>query len=225
MGDPGKSIHALGSSLEHKKGTEFLLPFLEPSDKGEEHTKGGQESRNQRKDHEKGKETSLGKHSEGQIANLEEENRERLGAQIQKVEVMKWEKGTEPGVEKSFEFRMAPKTEGNRVVVGLGSVEKELGPMAMCFDEDMGWVAETLGPKSGHWKLLAKEAHGANKTKETKEKIKLGKRHFPSPLQELDPNCTTQKRRKHQEESIAIIYNEEGDGGEAMAAVRHHRAS
>lgn len=80
VGDPRKSIHALGSSLEHKKGTEFLLPFLEPSDRGEEHTEGGQESRNQRKDHEKGKETSLGEHSEGLIANLEEENRERLGA-------------------------------------------------------------------------------------------------------------------------------------------------
>ena len=30
--------------------------------------------------------------------------------------------------------------------------------MAMCFNEDSGWVAETLGSKSGHWKRLARMA-------------------------------------------------------------------
>lgn len=104
---------------------------------------------------------------------------------------MQWEKGTVPEAEKPFKFCMAPKTEGNSDEAGLVSVDKDLGPMAMCFDENLGWVAKTLGLKSGHWKRIAREAHGASKTKESKEEIRLGKRIGPSPLQELEPNITT----------------------------------
>ena len=46
------------------------------SDRGD--AEGGQESRKQKGDHEKGKETSLSEQPNGIIANLDEENREWL---------------------------------------------------------------------------------------------------------------------------------------------------
>lgn len=42
---------------------------------------------------------------------------------------------------------MASKTEGNSVEMGPGSVDKEFGPMAMYFDENLGWVVEILAQK------------------------------------------------------------------------------
>ena len=106
---------------------------------------------------------------------------------------MQWVKGTEPKAEKPFEVRVAPKVEGSRDVVGQVSVDKENGPMAMSFDVNLGWVAETLGPQSDHWKCMARKVHDTSPTKETKEEIRLGKRPGMSPLQELEPNITTQK--------------------------------
>lgn len=80
VGGQRKASHAPGRSLEQQKGAESPLPHLGANDRGEEHTEGGQESRKQRGDHEKGKETGLGEHPYGIIANLEEENREGLWA-------------------------------------------------------------------------------------------------------------------------------------------------
>ena len=104
---------------------------------------------------------------------------------------MQWEKGIKPVAEKPFEFCVAPKVEGSRDVVGQVSVDKENGPMAISFDVNLGWVAETLGPQSGHWKCMAKKARDTSLKKETKEEIWLGKRLGTSPLQELEPNITT----------------------------------
>ena len=58
--------------------------------------------------------------------------------------------GTCHGLENQFEFTMAPNGEG-KANAGEGGCEGYgPGPMALCFDEQMGWVAEPLGPKSGH---------------------------------------------------------------------------
>ena len=51
---------------------------------------------------------------------------------------MQWEKGTEPMTEKPFDFRVAPKVDGSREVVGLASVDKDKGPMAMSYDVSLG---------------------------------------------------------------------------------------
>ena len=88
---------------------------------------------------------------------------------------MQWEKGTEPVTETLFDFRVAPKLDDSREAMGLASVVKDKGPMAMSYDVNMGWVAETLGPRSGHWKLLARKAHEISPTKEPKEETRLGK--------------------------------------------------
>lgn len=48
---------------------------------------------------------------------------------------------------------------GNDPKENLKSKEEVLGPMAMTFSKEVGWVAEKLGPKSGHWNCLARKAH------------------------------------------------------------------
>lgn len=150
VGGQGKSLHASGKRLKHGKATELTLSHLGASGRDDETNKGAQECRTQRGDHEKGKETSLGEHSHGISANLEEENMERLWAKKQTVEVMQWEKRTQPEAEIPFEFKVAPNVKGVRDEEGPISVDKENGPMAMNFDDELGWVAEKLGPRSGH---------------------------------------------------------------------------
>ena len=138
---------------------------------------------------------------------------------------MQWVKGTEPEAEKPFEFHVAPKVEGSRDVVGQVSVDKENGPMAKSFDVNLGWVAETFGPQSDHWKCMARKVRDTSPTKETKEEIHLGKRLGMSPLQELEPNITTKKQRKCQESSKAQEHNAVRDSGEAVATEQHRQAS
>lgn len=36
----------------------------------------------------------------------------------------------------------------------IKSNTEKLGPMVMLYNKEVGWVAEKLGPKSGHWKRL-----------------------------------------------------------------------
>ena len=50
----------------------------------------------------------------------------------------------------SFEFQMAPTMEGIQNIKAHKVKERGSGPMALCYKENMGWVAEYLGPKSGH---------------------------------------------------------------------------
>ena len=225
MGGKGMNVHAQGGSVEQEKVSESQLPYQGDSDREEEITEGGLESRKQRGDHERGKEINLGEHSQGISANLVKENRVGLWAKNQAMEGMHWEKETKNEIEAPFEFRVAPKDKGGDAEVGLVSVDKVKGPMAMSLDDQLGWVAEELGPKSGHWKRLARMAHGASPIKE-KEKITiLGKRPSPIPIQELESSGVTQKRRKNKEQSKALVHSEERDGGEAMATKQHRRAS
>ena len=74
---------------------------------------------------------------------------------------------------------------------------------------------------------MARMVHVASPTKEKeKEKIKtLGKRPGLIPIQELETNGVTQKRRKNKEQSKAFVHSEERDGEEAVIAEQHRRAS
>ena len=151
-----------------------MLPSVKASVRGDETTEGGKEGNKLKGDHEKGKETSLSEQPTEVITNLDEENIEGLGDQKLTREVMQWEKGTEPVTETLFDFRVAPKLDDNREAMGLTSVVKDKGPMAMSYDVNMGWVAETLGPRSGHWKHLARKACEISPTEEPKEETRLG---------------------------------------------------
>ncbi|XP_030964072.1 uncharacterized protein LOC115985247 [Quercus lobata] len=97
-------------------------------------------------------------------------------------------------------------------------------PLAMTFNQEKGWVTEPLGPTSGHWKRLARKIKtpSPNKvdcTSKTKHK-------GPIPLQELDPNNISSKRRKGKLQ-VSKVTDENGNmvGGEAVAAVQHRQAS
>ena len=98
------------------------------------------------------------------------------------------------------------------------------GPLAMTYNQEKGWVTEPLGPTSGHWKRLAKKVTTPSPNKLSGSS--KAKRKGQVPLQELDPNVTSSKRRKgkFQEDEITDEH-ENMDGGEAVAAVQHHRAT
>ena len=104
-------------------------------------------------------------------------------------------------------------------------------PMAMTYKNDVGWVAECLGPKSGHWKRMAREVRPKDFNEQQspsgvkpiiKNKVK---RESPVPVQELERNITEIKRNRGCKEGRAIgkeITNT--DGGEATTATQCRRA-
>lgn len=94
-------------------------------------------------------------------------------------------------------------------------------PLAMCFEANVGWSSEALGPGSRHWKRLARIV----KEKSPSEKLaSIGvKREGPVPLQELDPNTLYAKKGKGKRvDNNTSAKENNADGGVAMA-VRQHR--
>ena len=224
-GEKDKTLHAPGRSLGQGKSLDSALPSVKASVRGDETTEGGKEGNKLKGDHEKGKETSLGEQPTEVITNLDEENIEGLYDQKLTREVMQWEKGIEPVTETLFDFRVAPKLDDSREAMGLASVVKDKGPMAMSYDVNMGWVAETLRPRSGHWKRLARKAREISPTEEPKEETRLGKRSGTSPSHDVEADSNTLKRRKQQVKRKTQDHNDVKDGGEAVAAEQHRRAS
>lgn len=70
-----------------------------------------------------------------------------------------------------------------------------MGPMAMCYNLNEGWVTFKLGPTSGHWIRKAKDF----KPNKPKGEIspKRQKRGSSIPLHELDTNTPDLKWRKN----------------------------
>ena len=62
-----------------------------------------------------------------------------------------------------FEFVHKMKEVGR--YVGLDLAKEGEGPIDMTYDMDLGWVAEVLGPTSGHWKRKAREGQTKGKEK------------------------------------------------------------
>ena len=99
---------------------------------------------------------------------------------------------------------------------------EELGPMAMSYDENVGWVAEKIGPKSKHWKRLAREIK-PDALKKSKSPAKQ-KRECPTPLAEIDPNALELKRRRGKNKQVVSIDGNTMDGGEAVVTRQHRLA-
>nr|POE92523.1 hypothetical protein CFP56_37967 [Quercus suber]POE92524.1 hypothetical protein CFP56_37968 [Quercus suber] len=143
---------------------------------------------------------------------------------------MHWEKTPFPKKEPNFKYVLAPKKVIGNNVDGPADKEAGMGPMALSYNPTEGWVAAELGLKSKHWKRLAREV---NQTKpKGKKGSKSGKREGPNPLQDLDPNTIDQKRRKGLKQMESNLKNEvpeketeSMDGGVAVPAEQHHRAS
>lgn len=88
---------------------------------------------------------------------------------------------------------------------------------------EVGWVADKLGPKSGHWKRKA----WAGLDKENKEEIcpYPRKGEGPTSLVELDQNIGEAKRKKGENQGKENAEKENvKDGAVAVAAKQHHRA-
>ena len=133
---------------------------------------------------------------------------------------MQWEKDMVQKNEPAFEFNLAPK------VLSEGKEEgpnPELGPLAMSYDPKEGWVSEKLGPNSKHWKRLAREVKANGSC--TKESPGSQKRKGPTPLQELDPNALSKKKRKGKTKvSYVSVQHKHMDGDEAVVAMQPRRA-
>ena len=107
--------------------------------------------------------------------------------------------------------------------LGLGLDEGKEGPMAMQYDPEVGWVANKLGPTSGHWKRKVR----AGPDEEMKEVLGplQRKREGDLILNEIDQNVRVSKRRKCE----GLSKEETGeecikDGRVAVAARQHRRA-
>ena len=83
----------------------------------------------------------------------------------------------------SFKFEHGPKNGEVGPNVGLERINAE-GPMAMNYEMNVGWIAESLSPTSGHWKRRARA--GQTKGKEKVESPAEKKRGCLTPLGEID---------------------------------------
>nr|POF16047.1 hypothetical protein CFP56_45035 [Quercus suber] len=53
------------------------------------------------------------------------------------------------------------------VVENLEWAKETMGPIAMSYVQNKGWVSKELGPKSGHWKRLARQNKQTSPTEES----------------------------------------------------------
>ena len=123
-----------------------------------------------------------------------------------------------------FKFKIGPTGGLGEAQVDLDPASTEEGPMAMTYEMDSGWVAEPLGPSSGHWKRRARVGQAKGKEKlESPAKIK---RSLLSSSVGLDQNDLGRKKRKVEKKGDDGNDEEKGrDGGVAVAAVQHRRAT
>ena len=136
---------------------------------------------------------------------------------------MQWEKADADKTEAPFKFKLAPNKSPTQPGLEEAISRNKLGLMAMSFDQNVGWVTEKMGPKSKHWKRLAKEIK-SDTPKKNKSPTKQ-KRECPTPLIELDPNALELKRRRGKnKQHVVSEYGNTMDGGEAVAARQHCRA-
>lgn len=130
-----------------------------------------------------------------------------------------------------FVFNKGPTTKEHQDEKKPISNEAAQDPMAMIYKEKVGWVAECLSPKSGHWKRMAREnwpKDGIEQQSPSEDKpivqYKL-KRESPVPLKELELNLTEAKCSKGQREiKAAGKENTNTDGREAATTTQCRRA-
>lgn len=69
---------------------------------------------------------------------------------------MQWEIATYKGGEVFIEGKNPITKVAYKAVEYLEWAKEIVGPIAMSYVQNKGWVSEELGPKSGHWKRLAR---------------------------------------------------------------------
>lgn len=138
-------------------------------------------------------------------------------------ENMQWAKVTTYEEEPNFKIALALSPGTNNVDGSPTSSDAELGLLAMSYGSMKGWITKKLGPKSGHWKRLAREAK-ANPNHKGKSPI-CQKREGPISLQELDPDVSDWKRRKGRKQKNQTLDEEtQKVGGVVVAAEQRCQA-
>ena len=86
------------------------------------------------------------------------------------------------GVKLILEESLAPQSDLKMKEAGPSADSLDLGPLALSFDDKKGWIVETLGPTSRHWKRLARENNKqATQANESRTKGKReAQHHFKS---------------------------------------------
>ena len=71
-----------------------------------------------------------------------------------------------------FKYTLGPNKDQENTVESPTPQASDMGPMAMSYDPSEGWVTFKLGPTSGHWKRLAREAKQSKPKGEKAQKYK-----------------------------------------------------
>lgn len=134
--------------------------------------------------------------SEEKVLEKEAQNSEKAtslkAAQSVVSKIMQWENAIIQGSEPKFNFEMVLTQPDKMHETTPGKDEGPQSPVAMLFDAKVGWVTETIGPTTKHWKRLAREIKGKSTEEGPGQETK--KRTGLTPLQELDPNVVDHKR-------------------------------
>lgn len=94
--------------------------------------------------------------------------KEGVGSKLTDTGILGCEKGarvTDQAEIPKFSFEPVNEMQEGGSFVGSGLSRDEEGPRAMTYDMESGWVAEVLGPTSGHWKRRAREGKAKGKRK------------------------------------------------------------
>lgn len=144
---------------------------------------------------------------------------------------MQWETMTPWQEVPKFVFNEGQSSGEHQGEVKPDKVEAAQGPMLILYKEEVGWVAECLGPTSGHYKQKAREVQPKNlkeqpSPSEVKPIIQSQVKHeSPVPLQQLESNVIEVKCNKGCKESRALgKENTTMDGGVATTAMQCRQA-
>ena len=95
---------------------------------------------------------NLREHPKESLASLGKEGLDKRQAITEKWGSVQGEMETQQLETSKFKFESVPKAILNECQVGLDSTKGGEGLMAMTYKMELGWVAERMGLKSGHWK-------------------------------------------------------------------------
>ena len=197
-------------------------PFLEEGAMGQQEEK-----------HVGGEMTTEKFHENGNVSKFGESTKETLA----KLGKKKWEKeivlnGQKEGMHKvtetrqceipTFDFKSAKQCSPCDGPTGLDLDFTEDGPVAMTYEEEVGWVADKLSPTNGHWKRRARANPGLenNKSLGPRKKKREG-----SSLEEIVQRSKESKRKKIEAQSKGVSGKElNKDGGVADATRQLRRA-
>ena len=122
-----------------------------------------------------------------------------------------------------FNFEAVQKEKEVGSNLGLDLTKGEECLIAMTYDMELGWIAEALGPTSGHWKRKAREGQPKGKAKDLSPIQKKG--NAPFSLAKSDQKKReTKKHRVEAQERNESENKSTRDGGEVDTVRKLRRA-